>query len=582
MISIDKRVARILERTGRLDSETVAKAAKRAGQESRALATVLTEGGQIDEGELLGLLAEHMRVPPVRLGHVKPDQAVLDSIPEEVAFEKEVFPVSRAGNVLTIAVTNPYDIVKLDDVRIVTGCELRLTLTLETHLKAALDLAYNAGQKEVDSILGSIDDDLDISEAKAKSDDMSTLDLETLSDHEGSPVIKFVNMMIYQAAKERASDIHIEPFEKSMVVRFRRDGVMRQAFAPPRSMLNAMVSRIKVLSSMDIAERRKPQDGKFQMRIDGRQVDFRVSVLPMVHGEKVVLRLLDASNLQLSLEALGFEPQALEAFRFAIEQPYGMILVTGPTGSGKSTTLYSAVKEMLSPEENFVTVEDPVEYQLEGVNQVQVNPKRGLTFASALRAILRQDPDKILLGEIRDKETIEIAVKAALTGHLVLSTLHTNDAPSTISRMVDMGVDPFMVASSTLLVSAQRLCRKLCAQCREPIERPTNDRLDELGMSEQDIAELEMDFYTARGCPRCSNGYAGRFAVLETLPMTEDIRRIVVRGGSSEDIRDRALANDMISLRRCGLRAAAAGRTSIEEVLRVTLSDRKGKGDDAA
>ncbi len=570
MITFNKRVSRILERSGQIEAGALAEAVESADSANRPLASVLVETQVIDESVLLGILGEQTRVPPINLAHVSPDKPVLDSVPEELAFEKSVFPVARTGNVLTIAVTNPYDVVKLDDVRIVTGCELRIVLTLEGHLKKALDRAYNAGQKEVDQILGAIDGDLDIQQTEQ--DDLESLDLDTLSDHEASPVIKFVNMMIYQAAKEGASDIHIEPFEKRVVVRFRKDGVMRVVFTPPRSMINAMTSRIKVLSSMDIAERRKPQDGKFQMRIDGRQVDFRVSILPMVHGEKTVMRLLDASNLQLNLESLGFEEAALEDFRHAIAQPYGMILVTGPTGSGKSTTLYSAVREMLSPEENFVTVEDPVEYQLDGVNQVQVQTKRGLTFATALRAILRQDPDKILLGEIRDKETIEIAVKAALTGHLVLSTLHTNDAPSTVTRMVDMGVDPFMVASSTLLVSAQRLCRRLCTQCRDPLDRPPIERLQELGMKDEDITD-ELQFYMARGCPRCSNGYSGRFAVLETLPMTEEVRRIIINGGSAEAIKQKAVENNMITLRRCALRAAAKGKTSVEEVLRVTLQD---------
>jgi type IV pilus assembly protein PilB len=342
-------------------------------------------------------------------------------------------------------------------------------------------------------------------------------------------------------------------------------------------MLNAIVSRVKIMASLDIAERRKPQDGKFQMRIEGRQVDFRVSILPVIHGEKVVMRLLDASNLQLSLDTLGFEEKALIDFRAALGAAYGMILVTGPTGSGKSTTLYSAVRETLNPEDNVVTVEDPVEYQLEGVNQVQVQPKRGLTFASALRSILRQDPDTILIGEIRDQETIEIAVKAALTGHLVLSTLHTNDAPSTITLMVDMGVDPFMVASSTLLVSAQRLCRKLCNACREPMEPPPAERLQALGMAEEDLA-VPQTFFQAKGCPRCNNGYAGRFAVLETLPMTEDVKRVIIKGGSAQDIKKKALENNMMTLHRYSLRAATRGRTSIEAVLSVTMQDREGVG----
>jgi type IV pilus assembly protein PilB len=493
-------------------------------------------------------------------------------MPQEVAFSYNVFPVSRIGKILTIALTNPYDVVKLDDVRIVTGCELRLVLALDDHIKVALDRGYRTGQKEVEDILGSMSEGE--VELKANSDDggVAVIDQDNMGDGDDSPVVKFINMMIYQASKERTSDIHIEPFEKEIVVRFRNDGVLRRVFSPPRRMLNALVSRVKIMAQLDIAERRQPQDGKFQMRIDGRQVDFRVSVLPCIHGEKVVMRLLDAGNLALSLESLGFEDRSLGDFRAAIAQPCGMILVTGPTGSGKSTTLYSAVREMLSDDENFVTVEDPVEYQLQGVNQVQVNVKRGLTFAAALRSILRQDPDKVLVGEIRDRETIEIAVKAALTGHLVLSTLHTNDAASTITRMVDMGVDPFMVASSALLVSAQRLCRKLCGSCREQIEKPPVERLVALGLKEEDILP-ETQYYAARGCPRCTNGYSGRFAVLETLPMLDSVKRIIIGGGSSQDIREAALSSGMLTLRRCGLRAAGKGRTSIEEVLRVTLQD---------
>ncbi len=577
MISFNKRVARVLEESGAVAPDQIRECIDVAESSSRHVSSVVVEKKLIDEGVLLGLLARQARVPPIDLRHVSSDEDALAALPSELAFDYDVYPVSKVGHILTIALTNPYDVVKLDDVRIVTGCELRLVLTLEDHLRAALDEGYKSSEKEVEELLGSLDDDADV-ELKEGGDSLDSLDMDALADHEGSPVIKFVNVMIYQAAKMRASDIHIEPFERSVCVRFRKDGVMSELFSPPRRMLNAIVSRIKVISQMDIAERRKPQDGKFQMKIDGRQVDFRVSVLPMVHGEKVVMRLLDATNLQLSLESLGFEEQALADFRFAIAQPYGMILVTGPTGSGKSTTLYSAVKEMLSTEENFVTVEDPVEYQLDGVNQVQVSPKRGLTFASALRAILRQDPDKILLGEIRDKETIDIAVKAALTGHLVLSTLHTNDAPSTMTRMADMGVDPFMIASSTLLVSAQRLCRKLCTSCRELLDMPTEERLREIGFQDADFRD-DMKFYVPKGCPRCTNGYAGRFAVLETLPMTEDIKRIVIRGGSAADIKKRALENKMLTLRRCGLRSASEGRTSIEEVLRVTLNDREGSGE---
>jgi type IV pilus assembly protein PilB len=581
MIPFDKRVIRLVEEKGMVDPQKLREAVQAAEQKNRTVAAVLTDSKLVDEHALLGAIADHSRIAPIDLRLVAPEPSVLEQFPQDLVQQHQAFPVSRIGNVLTVAVTNPYDIVKLDDIRLVTGCELRIVLTLEDHLRAAVDKAFRSGQKEVENLLENMEGgDVSLAETDDDDADSNVLDQNALAQNEDSPVVKFVNAMIYQAAKERASDIHVEAYERRVSVRFRGDGNLREVFSPPKKMHNAIASRLKIMAALDIAERRKPQDGKFQMRIDGRQIDFRVSVLPCIHGEKIVLRLLDGGNLSLSLDSLGFEEKALSDFREAIAQPYGMILVTGPTGSGKSTTLYSAVREMLVGTDNFVTVEDPVEYQLEGVNQVQVSVKRGLTFAAALRSILRQDPDTILIGEIRDTETIDIAVKAALTGHLVLSTLHTNDAPSTITRMADMGVDPFMVASSTLLVSAQRLCRKLCAACREPIEPPPVERLKAMGFKDEDIAP-DLQFFAPRGCPRCNQGFAGRFAILETLPMTEDIKRVVVKGGSAQDIKKIALANNMLTLRRCGLRAAAKGRTALEEVLRVTLNDKVGAtGDD--
>jgi type IV pilus assembly protein PilB len=414
-------------------------------------------------------------------------------------------------------------------------------------------------------------------ELKKEDASVEELDLEAIAaGHDESPVVKFVNLVIYQAIKDRVSDIHIEPFEKFVRVRYRADGVCYETYRPPKALHNSIVSRIKIMCAMDIAERRRPQDGKFQIRVEGRQIDFRVSVLPTVHGEKVVLRVLDGGNLALALETLGFEPKALEDFKAAIASDYGMILVTGPTGSGKSTTLYSAVKEILTDEMNFVTVEDPVEYQVLGVNQVQVSEKRGLTFAAALRSILRQDPDVIMIGEIRDTETIEIAIKAALTGHLVLSTLHTNDAASTISRMVDMGVDPFMVASSTLLVSAQRLARRLCKYCKGPLEAP-KERLLAVGFLESEVETAQL--FRPVGCGRCKQGYAGRFALLETMPLNEDLKRMIVEGRSAMDIKNRAVTeHGMITLRRCGVLNVIRGNTSIEEVLRTTMPDDVGPG----
>ncbi|MHC4859018.1 MAG: GspE/PulE family protein [Planctomycetota bacterium] len=571
MVSFNKRLTRVLEESEALTPEQLTEAAKLSEQEDVSLSSVVVKNGWMEEKEILGLVASRLRFPPLDLRSVSPSPEVLESIPQDLASYYGVLPISKIGNILTLAVSNPYDVVKLDDIRIVTGCDLRLVLALQEALKDSIDKAYNPGEHEMAEILEGITE-ADVELKEQTEDEGPSLSLEDVESGE-SPAVKLVNMVIYQAVKERASDIHIEPMEKRIRVRFRNDGILRETFSPPRRMLNSIVSRIKIMADLDIAEKRRPQDGKFQIRIENRQVDFRVSVLPLITGEKVVLRILDAGNLALKLDNLGFERQALDDFRAAVNSPYGMLLVTGPTGSGKSTTLYSAVKEVLTVSDNFVTVEDPVEYQLEGVNQVQVRPKAGLTFAGSLRSILRQDPDVVMIGEIRDSETIEIAVKAALTGHLVLSTLHTNDAPSTITRMVDMGVDPFMVASSTLLVSAQRLCRRLCAHCKEEVEAPP-ERLLRVGFTEEEVNESPTIFM-ARGCTRCNQGYAGRFAILETLPMSEDTKRIIIEGGSALDIRHQALEEGMITLRRCALLNAMRGNTSIEEVLRVTLDDRR-------
>jgi type IV pilus assembly protein PilB len=571
MVSFDKRLTKVLEESGALDAEKIRSSIRLSQQEKSSLSTVIVKQGLIEERELLGLIAEHLRFPPIDLRSVAPDPKVLETIPQDLASYYGVFPISKIENVLTLAVSNPYDVVKLDDIRIVTGCELRLVISLEQTLMDQIDRGYNPGEQEVtDLIEGLTGKGVELDEQEEQ--DGESLNIEDVSSSE-APVVKLVNMVIYQAVKEGASDVHIEPMDRRIRVRFRNDGVLRETFSPPKRMLSAIVSRIKIMSKLDIAEKRRPQDGKFQIKMNGRRVDFRVSVLPLIHGEKVVLRILDAGNLVLNLDRLGFEERSLTDFRDAIGSPYGMILVTGPTGSGKSTTLYSAVKEVMAVSDNFVTVEDPVEYQLDGVNQVQVNPKAGLTFAGALRSILRQDPDVVMIGEIRDSETIEIAVKAALTGHLVLSTLHTNDAASTVSRMVDMGVDPFMVASSTLLVSAQRLCRRLCTHCKEPISAP-EERLLAIGLSEEEAAS-EPVLHQARGCTRCNDGYSGRFALLETIPVTDEIKRVIIDGGSALDTRRVALEQGMITLRRCALLNALRGNTSIEEVLRVTLSDRQ-------
>jgi type IV pilus assembly protein PilB len=570
MISFNRRVLRILEEGGLVDVAVLQEASAAAAKGGSVTATLLDKK-VLPEGALLGVLAERLGVPPVDLDRVEFPADVGEWMPEDVARKAGCIPIAKLGGLMTIAVANPFDVVRHDDLRLATGCDLRLAMALEPQIHRAMEKLYRSGESDLSELLeDSAEHDITVKEVAED----EVVDLAALSEgSEDAPIVKLVNLIIYQGIKAKASDIHVEPFEKRTVVRYRVDGNMEEAMSPPRKLQASITSRLKIMASLDIAEKRRPQDGKFQVKVEGRQIDFRVSVLPTVHGEKVVLRILDSTNLGRNLDTLGFEPQALADFKNAIDSPYGMILVTGPTGSGKTTTLYSAVREMLTPEMNFVTVEDPVEYQLEGVNQVQVNVKRGLTFAGALRSILRQDPDIVMVGEIRDTETIEIAVKAALTGHLVLSTLHTNDAASTITRMLDMGVDPFMVSSATLLVSAQRLLRKLCDHCKDPIAAPA-ERLMHLGVTEQELSAGPTLFRSV-GCPRCNGGYAGRFAILETLPMKEDIKRMVVEGRSSLDIRQKAIDLGMITLRRCALLNALRGRTTVEEALRVTLDDRR-------
>lgn len=565
----DKRLRSILGRRGFVSDEVLTQCLERAeGSDSTLTETLLQEGATTEE-DLLTILSEETHLPPINVHNIRPDESLIALLPENLANYYRVIPVSKIGNTLTLAVSNPFDILQLDDIQIITGCDIRPVLSTDVSIGKTIPEIYNRGQQMVQDLLDTIDEpDVEIKEKEAEVDDIKNLSAASGQ----APVVKLVNLIVFQGIQKKASDIHIEPMEKIVRVRYRLDGVLQESINPPKKMQNAVVSRIKIMAGLDIAEKRKPQDGKFQLKIDGRGIDFRVSTLPLIHGEKVVLRILDSQNLCFNLDGLGFEQKALDDIRDAISQPYGMLLVTGPTGSGKSTTLYSAIRQVLRVEDNIVTVEDPVEYQLEGVNQVQVNVKQGLTFASALRSILRQDPDTVLLGEIRDQETVEIAVKAALTGHLVFSTLHTNDAPSTITRMIDMGVDPFLVASSVACIAAQRLSRKLCEECRKPMERPPRtEYLRQIGFREEDMDNLEL--WEPVGCPRCEKGYKGRFALLETMPVTNELQRVVVDGGSAIDIKRVALGQDMVTLRRCGILNALRGKTSLEEILRVTVAD---------
>jgi type IV pilus assembly protein PilB len=568
-----QRIRRVLVKQGVIDESKADEAAAIADKENKSYSDTLLERHLVDEMGYLSAISLETNIPPVDVEKMTWDDEALQVINEELANYYCVLPLSKIGNILTLAVGNPFDILKLDDVRTLTNCDLRPVVSSERSIRLAIKKAYNREAEQMEKMLGDLEENADGSEVQLKKEEEEEqIDLSELSDDAGdSPVIKLVNMVVANALKAGCSDIHLEPYEKSISIRYRKDGVLTAQVAPPKSMHNSIISRIKIMSSLDIAERRVPQDGKFQVKFEGRQVDFRVSILPTVHGEKAVLRILDSSSLNIGIDKLGFEPEAERLFRKALAASYGMLLVTGPTGSGKSTTLYASLREVLNPEENVCTVEDPVEYQLEGVIQVPVNVKRGLTFAGALRSLLRQDPDTIMIGEIRDFETADIAVKAAITGHLVFSTLHTNDAASAITRLVDMGIDPFMVASSCILVAAQRLCRKLCDQCKAPLDKlPVKEDLFKLGFKPEDDVKL----WRPVGCSSCSNGYRGRFAILEALDVDDDIKRLVIERKSSIDIKKFAmLKKGMLTLRRCGILNAMRGRTSLEEVLRMTMGD---------
>ena len=575
-----QRIRKVLVKHGALDEAKAEEAAGIADRENRSYADVLLERDMVDEMGYLSAISMETNIPPVDVEKATIEEDALQVINQELASYYCVLPLSKIGNILTLAVGNPFDILKLDDVRTLTTCELRPVVSSERSIRKAIHKAYNREAEQMEEVLGNLEESGDTSVELKKEQDEEQIDLSAISDDGESPVIKIVNNIIAQALRSKASDIHIEPYEKTMSIRYRMDGVLKsldevlkQKAVPPKSMSNSMISRIKIMSSLDIAERRVPQDGKFQVKFEGRQVDFRVSILPTIHGEKAVLRILDSSSLNIGIEKLGFEPIAETAFRKALSASYGMLLVTGPTGSGKSTTLYASLREVLDPEENVCTVEDPVEYQLEGVIQVPVNVKRGLTFAAALRSLLRQDPDTIMIGEIRDFETADIAVKAAITGHLVFSTLHTNDAASSITRLVDMGIDPFMVSSSLILVAAQRLCRKLCDRCKAPVDSiPLFEDLLKIGFREEDRGNVQL--WKAVGCSSCANGYRGRFAILEALPIDEDIKRMVIERRSAMEMKKFAVANKgMLTLRRCGLLNSMRGRTTLEEVVRMTMGD---------
>ncbi|MBA3685751.1 MAG: Flp pilus assembly complex ATPase component TadA [Planctomycetes bacterium] len=582
----NRKVSGLLKKHGLVTDEQSKALSEKAQKEGLLVGTLAVGEDLIDEATLLGLVSEDSQVPPLDLDKMRVDMDGLieqnkgnPPMTEEMAKFYCVLPLAMVGDYLTIAVANPYDVVMLDDIKITAGKQLLTVVSTERAINKAIELTYHAKEQEVQSFMENVGNDGEELTVTEKKDEEEEHDDGLEAQGEDSPAVKVVKTLIMQAIQKGASDIHIEPFEKRVRVRYRVDGVLHEVFNPPKRLEKAMVSRIKIMTdTMNIAEHGKPQDGRFQVKIGGRAVDFRVNSLPTVHGEKVCMRILDKGNLAGSLETLNFEPEVLKIVQRCIDAPYGMVLVTGPTGSGKSTTLYSCLRAVMTVEDNVTTVEEPVEYEIEGLNQVHVNIKRGLTFGAALRAILRQDPDTVMIGEIRDQETIEIAVKAALTGHLVLSTLHTNDASSTISRIKDMGIEPFLIGSTVLCVLAQRLGRRLCKNCKAPMtpeEMPSREQLLEVGYRPQEIEGLVL--HKPVGCSLCSAGYKGRFAMVECLEMNDKLRAIIVKGGSAIDIRACAITNNMVTLRRAGLMNALRGVTSVEEVMRHTVGEEVGK-----
>jgi type IV pilus assembly protein PilB len=563
----------LLIEAGKLSPPQLAQALEAQQADGGRLGTHLVQLGFLTERELVDFLSDRYGVPPVDLKTIEVDETLLALISADVARKYTVLPVAKAGARLTIAMADPTNVFALDDIKFMTGYNVDPVVTTDSALRAAIDRYYGSThaielKKVMEHIAEADEADLEVLEED------TDIDLAEITEQsEEAPVVRLVNIILSDAIKRGASDIHVEPYERNYRVRYRIDGVLYEMMRPPQKLREAITSRLKIMAKLDIAEKRLPQDGRIRIktRLAGRvkDLDFRVSSLPTIFGEKVVLRLLDKDQLELDMTKLGFEPDSLRKFEQAIMRPYGMVLVTGPTGSGKTSSLYSALSRINTPETNILTAEDPVEFNLPGVNQVQMKEQIGLNFAAAMRSFLRQDPNIILVGEIRDFETAEVAIKAAMTGHLVLSTLHTNDAPSSINRLMNMGVEPFLVASSVHLIAAQRLVRRICVGCREEIKVP-EAALISLGFSPEEARTLKL--YKGRGCDRCSNtGYKGRIGLFEVMEVDDDIRDLILSGASAYELRGKAVENEMLTLRVSGLQKIRDGITTIEEVVRETV-----------
>jgi type IV pilus assembly protein PilB len=538
------------------------------------LGSCLTKMGFITDDDITGVLSRQYGVPSINLKYYEIDPTVIKLIPVDTAVRYQVVPLSRVGSVLTIAMTDPTNVFAMDDIKFMTGFNVEPVVASESAIGEAITRFYggaNSNGEELSNLMKDlVEDDQELELASEETEtDAATLEKAA----EEAPIIKLVNLILTDSVKRGASDIHIEPYELEMRVRFRVDGVLQTVMSPPLRLKDAITSRLKIMAKLDIAEKRLPQDGRIMIKYKSegkrKELDFRVSTVPTLYGEKVVMRLLDKENLRLDMTKLGFEAESLRKFERNISKPYGMVLVTGPTGSGKTNTLYSSVATLNKVETNIMTAEDPVEFQLGGINQVQMKEQIGLNFAAALRAFLRQDPNIILVGEIRDFETAEIGVKAALTGHLVLSTLHTNDAPSTISRLMNMGIEPFLVATSVNLICAQRLVRRICTNCKEELEVPQQALID-AGYSPEEAKTTKI--YHGKGCSTCNKGgYKGRTGLYEVMEINDELRELILVGASALELKKKAIEQGMITLRRSGLIKVALGQTTMEEVLRETV-----------
>jgi type IV pilus assembly protein PilB len=530
----------------------------------------LTKLGYIEENELTSFLSKQYSVPSINLRDFEIDAEVLKLIPKEVVVRHQVLPINKSGNTLIVAMADPSNIYAVDDIKFITNFNMDVVVASEAQIAEAIEKYYTSNVTFEDVMVDFAGGDEDVEFGGDVDEDINVLDLEKSAGD--APVVKLVNLVLLDAIRKGASDIHIEPYEKQLRIRYRIDGMLYEVMKPPLRLKHAITSRLKIMSNLDIAERRLPQDGRIKLKMGkGKEMDFRVSICPVLWGEKTVMRLLDKSNLQLDMTKLGFEEMILRGFKEAINKPYGMILITGPTGSGKTTTLYSTLSELNKSTHNISTAEDPIEYNLYGINQVQMHDEIGLNFAAALRCFLRQDPDIIMVGEIRDFETAEIAVKAALTGHLVLSTLHTNDAPSTVSRLLNMGIEPFLVASSVNLIGAQRLVRKLCADCKARVE-VTRQQLIDVGIPPEEVGDVKP--LRGQGCKTCNNtGYKGRIAVYEIMIANDEVKEFILNGASTLELKREAVRQGMKTLRMSAISKFREGLTSLEEVVRVTAPD---------